>query len=752
MNPSEPLRDLLENLAKGYTGGGEVEVQFDDQPRITQDGETVYVWTEPGDVLGVDLDGPNEFRVIRDALNHEAAHYNYSDLSGKAEFAARYPDFRKLAGAVCNRLEDSYIDSRRLSGRDGYPGLRGAHALFAESQMATADGVDELDRSEALVRCVDYYALAGRVPGIRDADPEVREFAAWAKPRIEDLRRTDDAEGREELMTEIMDELVRRMPDRPDLSDLAQDIAEAASGELPDEADIENCVVEVVEPEDVPEDAETAEIDPEDLDPETLEDLAEQADADEAESGEGEPGGADAPGDDPEDGTDAETADGGESAGESEDGDEQGDGEGAGDEADESADEAGQGDGDGEAEDGADGDADADGESDGDGSDADDDADGEARGESGETEGRSTDDDGAREDEATEDPTADLMDDLADLDERDERGESPEFHDAGEDYAEASEADERRYERVEDDAAYATETDMGRRKSRRDERAQAANVGPSDVTSDEVRRVLRESGLAADIRKAFEQFATQDTTVRSEDGDRLNTEAAVRHMAGDYSETQVYETDYTAATGGRCIGVALDASNSMNSDGSELVTTHLGGGTGAIVDAKIALGAIHLAAHELGDDLVSSAFHSPNAPSTPLITGPGESFEWSHLDGVTYGGTTPTAHAVLDTLELIREQGGNDEIMLVVTDGLPKDGHPDLDGATYAEDAAIAVNMARAQGVGVIGIGVGSGVREGKMAQMFGSDGYVLTDSDNLVSELVDIYADELDYDTPPGY
>jgi nitric oxide reductase activation protein len=60
--------------------------------------------------------------------------------------------------------------------------------------------------------------------------------------------------------------------------------------------------------------------------------------------------------------------------------------------------------------------------------------------------------------------------------------------------------------------------------------------------------------------------------------------------------------------------------------------------------------------------------------------------------------------------------------------------------------------MARAQGVGVIGIGVGRNVRRHKMTEMFGADGFVLTDSDNLVSELVGIYADELDYETPPGY
>jgi len=744
MQPSEPLRNLLENRARDYTGG-EVEVEFDEQPRITQDGETVYVWTSPGEVLGIEdrieIGSPNEFRVIRDALNHECAHYRWSDLAGKETFMGRYPDYKRLAGAVCNRLEDSYIDSRRLSGRDGWPGLRQAHAFFTESQVADAPGVDELDRANALVKTIDYYGLAGRVPGIRDADDEVRTWAAWVKPRIDELRRTDDAADREAIMTEIMDALVSRLPDKPDLDDLADAIAEAASGDVPDEGEVEDAS-ETVEagdesaaPEDLP--------DPEDLEPDDVELADDEAEADaELDADElpedvreelAEQAEDDAQGD-AGDGDDSEDAEGGDAAGDDEQADADENGEQGGDDA--------------EGED-----KDTDGES------------GDEFG--GETEGRSTGDEGESEaGKSSEDADADLMDELAELDERDERGESPEFHgaDPESDYDEASESDARRYERVEDEAVYANETDIGQRKANRDERAERASLGSNDATGDQVRQVLRESGLADDIRRAFEKFATLDVTVRDETGDRINTEAAVRHMAGDYSETQVYETDYTAATGGRVIGVALDISNSMKNDGSDLVHDVLDGGRpegsfnsresrGAIVDAKVALGSIHLATHELGDELVSSAFHAPGSTArTPLITGPGESFSWDHLDSVTYGGTTPTAHAVLDVLELIRDEGGSDEIMLVVTDGLPKDGHPDLPGSTYAEDAAIAVQTAREQGVGVIGIGVGDRVREGKMKQMFGEGGYVTTESEDLVSELINIYADELDYERPPGY
>lgn len=713
MNPSKPLKRLLENLGKSYARR-EVNVEFDDQPRITEDGETIYVWNNPGEVLGLDVSGANEFRLVRDALNHEVAHDRWSVLDGKAEFAARYREdgYARVAGTVMNVLEDAYIDSRRLA---EYPGLRQAHAFFSESQMRT--DVSELDDSNALVSCIHQIAQSGRVNGIRDAPEDVRGFAAWVRPHVEAVRRADDPDEREAIAARVTDELVSRLPEKPDLDDLLDELADAASGDEASEREVENAEPSEIDADQIPDDlaeleppedgGEASEAELTDEAAEKVEELLEDADEspgdEDDEPGEGEQADAD--------GEDAPESEGGEDAG-----DESGD--------DENAESDGQG--------GADGDESVD-----------------ADGEAGEQGGEDAGDEAGHETDA-------LGDELAELDELDERGESPEWHgvDEGDDYESASEADERRYERVESEDAYMNETPIGRRKRERDKSMSSPSLHTKDASAEQVRQVLRESGLARDVRRAFEQFATEDVTVTDETGDRMNLERVVEHMSGNYGVTDVYETDYTAATGGRVIGVALDVSGSMRDDGSELVNEILDGHRGAIVDAKVALGAIHLAANELGDELVSSAFHTPSrtGASTPLITGPGESFEWDHLDTVTCGGRTPTAHGVLDALGLIRAQGGKDELMLVVTDGLPKTSHPDLDGNTYAEDAAIAVNMARAQGVGVIGVGVGDDVRRSKMARMFGSDGYVMTDSENLVSELVGLYADELDYDRPPGY
>ncbi|QPL12270.1 MIDAS domain protein [Halorubrum phage Hardycor1] len=710
MNESEPLRTLLENLGKSYARR-EVDVKFDEQPRITPDGETIYVWSNPAEVLDLDMSGANEFRVIRDSLNHETAHDRWSVLDGKATFSARYPENSRVAGTVLNILEDAYIDSRRLA---EYPGLRQAHAFFVEAQMS-AD-VSERPVEQALITSIHQIAMSGRVNGIRDAPETVREFAAWVRPHVREVRRADDPDRREAIAARVTDELVDRLPDTPDLDDLLDELADAVSG---DEADPET--VENMPDMNVPDDEDLDDLDDLDL-PDAPEVTVEVADAEDESGEEPDESAEDAPsvsGDEDEAEDTDENDDGA--------GGEQGEGGGEGDETDG---DGGAGDGDGETDESGD-----------EGDDADTDGEGVSEGDAGET--------------SLDDETSDELDTL---DELDERGESPEWSgvDDDEDYEEPSATDERRHDRVSNEAARSS-TELGERRREREARREKLDDyrDDRDASSDEVREVLRATGLAEDIRRAFGKFATEDVTETSDDGDRINLERAVEHMSGDYGVTDVYETDYTADTGGRCIGVALDTSNSMKADGSDMVREVLDRDSsnnepGAIVDAKVALGAIHLAANELDDDLVANSFHGDD--SVGLISGPGETFEWSNLDSVTQGGSTPTARGILDATELVREQGGTDEILLVVTDGIPRKGVTELDGVNATDDARLAVERARADGMGVIGIGVGTGIREGNMRRMFGEDGYVMSSSDDLVDELVSIYANELDYERPAGY
>jgi hypothetical protein len=705
MNESEPLRDMLANLARGYTGAT-FDIEFKPQPSIDPAGDRICVWTTPGDVLGLDLDTADEYRIIRDSLNHECAHYRHSDLEAKERFAGEYEnDYPHVAGTVLNILEDAYIDSQRL---ERHPGLRYAHAFFAESQLDDDADVSERDTADALVRALHQLGVGGRVVGITDADDTVREFAAWALPHVEAVREADTQAERLDIAARVHERLLEDLPERPDASVL-EDIAELGDM-LPAEHEIASSKAPEVDPDDV--DAELPEMDA---------GLPADTDADAGSGDEGDNSDAD---------PDADAADG---AGDADDADDE--------DADADDDGAAAGNGD----DGTDDEADTDTGTD---TAADPDGDGDAAGDDDGDGEPSTG--GTGEAEHGEDPDGDdLADVLDDLEDADAAGERPEWHglEDGDDYEEPSAADVQRAERAEARAAERNETKMGERRARRDDRL-GEGVGRQDRTSDEIRDLLRETGLATDVRRAFERFASEDITVRRESGDRLNTEAAVRHVSGDYSETAVYEQDYTAATGGRTISVALDLSGSMRHGGD------LAGG--AIVEAKVALGALHIAAEQLGDTLTVSGFWTPRGRGqTPLVTGPAESFEWEHLDAVTHGSgstTTPTAHGILDALELAEAGGGEDRIVIVLTDGIPKTGHPSMDGVTPAEQAGHAARIARQDDTAVIGLGVGKAAEnEEKMRTMFGSD-YVLCSTDTLTEELVAIYENQLDFERPRGF
>ena len=322
------------------------------------------------------------------------------------------------------------------------------------------------------------------------------------------------------------------------------------------------------------------------------------------------------------------------------------------------------------------------------------------------------------------------------------------------DDAEPSRQDERRYEKVQREEGHKT-TDIGTRQTERD-----ANIGRDlereDVRSDRVQELLDSTGLADDIRRAFERFKTRDITIPAKRGNALNIDGIVRHMSGDYRETRVYQQRYTAATGGRTIGVCLDISGSMEHYG------HLG--RGAIVDAKVGLGALHIATEAMNDNLVANAFATKYSGDNsdvmlPLIVGPGEAWDWEYLDSVTTEMLTPTAHAVRDMTDLLLDAGGRELVMVVVTDGEPtytldKRASPSSGSASVDEtlgDAARMVAEARSRGIKVIGMGVGSGASDTMMKHVFGPDGYVLTGTDTLVTDLVNVYENQLDITAGPA-
>jgi len=329
MQQSEPLREILGNLADEYAEGNP-DVQFDDQPRISTDGETIYVNPEFADMLGIDVSAANEFRLVRNTLNHEVAHELYSDLEAKEEFGARYEDegYTQVAGTVLNILEDAYIDARRLS---EYPGLRQAQAFFAENQMD--EDVSEKPTGEALLTSIHQIALGGRVNGIKDADEVVRDFAAWVRPRVVEVRRTHTQDERVALAAEVTDKVTELLDQHgtqePDLSDLLDALDSMSGGELPDDAEIENA--EPLTDEEMPDmdGAAMPDMDAEDMG----EGESEQAGGGECDGegegdeGDGEGGSGDGDGEEG-DGAEGEEGDEGDGSAGDEDGGEYGEGEG----------------------------------------------------------------------------------------------------------------------------------------------------------------------------------------------------------------------------------------------------------------------------------------------------------------------------------------------------------------------------------------------------------------------------------------
>lgn len=326
-----------------------------------------------------------------------------------------------------------------------------------------------------------------------------------------------------------------------------------------------------------------------------------------------------------------------------------------------------------------------------------------------------------------DDPLADVdPDELADAIEEMERQarerESGDWYGVSDDYREADAEDVRRYERLQK-RIEENRTPLAQRQADRDQRIRE---NPAVWSGDEVRAELRETGLAQEVEDAFRRLKTQDHPEPADDGDELHIEGYIRHLAGDYSEDEFYLESAAVEAGDRAVAVALDMSGSMNE-----------------LDAKVALGALWVATNAIGDDLVASAYYTSNPrnePRTTLITGPGESFDWDHLDAVKTRDLTPTPSGIADAKGLLAGTSKREEVLIVITDGeanITTDGRNDTNDAL--RETAEYVNQARAEGIKVIGLGVEPVVPE-MMAATFGDDGYVMARSEDMADALVEVY------------
>lgn len=236
MQRTNALRDLLEDMTAVFNDGDRLDVEFDDSSYARPDG-TVVVAPNVRESLGRNLSGPQELRCIINTLSHEVEHVRESDLTGKEAFMEEYPEYPRVAGAVCNIVEDQYIDWHR--GRR-FKGTRKAQAFVVDALMDNhhrRPRIDNMDETaNALVEGLLQVSFAGYAKGVSDADDTVREYLAWARDKVDDARREPDLARREEIMHELTEALLDRLPPRPDIDQDALDdlVDDMPTDEVPD--------------------------------------------------------------------------------------------------------------------------------------------------------------------------------------------------------------------------------------------------------------------------------------------------------------------------------------------------------------------------------------------------------------------------------------------------------------------------------------------------------------------------------------
>lgn len=339
--------------------------------------------------------------------------------------------------------------------------------------------------------------------------------------------------------------------------------------------------------------------------------------------------------------------------------------------------------------------------------------------------------DGEVEDGTEVDADEDLSADEAAMDEQDGDRSAGEWYDSDpEQYNEASDLDEGRYERLQKEIRE-SQDGLGQRKKDRDKKIQEALADDRrGGATDRAQTALRANNMDREIEAAFNQIATQDFEFPDEEGASLNMDAIVRHRAGDFTEREWYFYEEVAETGDRAVGVSLDLSGSMQA-----------------WKALMALGALAIGTRTIGDELVASAFQTAGTydnVTTPLIIAPGEDFDWENTRHLFSRGITPTAHGIHDVRNLLKQTSKREKVLIVVTDGeanVAYDGTGDYEEGIRS--AREAVETARAEGTTVIGLGI-SGVSPEAMDRTFGEDGYVLADSDDLTTALLNVYGRQM--------
>lgn len=121
------------------------------------------------------------------------------------------------------------------------------------------------------------------------------------------------------------------------------------------------------------------------------------------------------------------------------------------------------------------------------------------------------------------------------------------------------------------------------------------------------------------------------------------------------------------------------------------------------------------------------------------MTGPNEPFDPDHLSAVETGGGTPLAAGIQEGRRLLKAADADERVLLVVTDGRPRDGLPD--GESPEADTRSQIEHCRRDGITVVGVGVDSG---SKMNSLFGEDAHVEVEDEAFADRLLDVYREQL--------
>jgi len=766
MNETDALRDMLHDLTRLYCGE-RVEVRFDTQPHYAGEdfgGPYLAVNADVNDWYDIDppVSGPNELRLLRDTLSHESYEFNMGKPNAKAAFIVRHGEVEqdddetvqdaarraaakgRYAGQIYNVIRDAWVNSARCA---NFPGLRRTFAYKADLLAGDAD-VSELPTHEALLAGLHQIALTNTANGISNADSEVREALAWARLQVEDARAVDSHVSLLAIADRVADRFVAHVPAGQNArdDDLLQLIDDRTMKVETDDMDA-SAVSSTLNLADPPEDiADDLDLNDMAVDMTSADDVDAADDGDGSESSDG-PSPEDLPDSLADAEGDSEDADGSGAGGGAEspdDGNESGAGGSGGDEPTDEGEPGPTSESDENGESGSSGDA---GGSESDHTDQGED------GESGEPDRVGdgvTSGDSGRFDGDSSTVLDDMLDDMDDLEGSERPAGDRLGLDDGDDYHDPDAGDRDRFEQIQKHQNR-KQTPMGDRIGRRNE---WGNFHRKDVDADEIKSLMRERGLVKQFRTAFSRIKTAErTTTTRKPTQSINLKNAVRHKAGDFSTRDVYETTERGATGGRAVCVVNDGSRSMNKAGS------FHENNAAIVDEKATFAALALAADEIGDTIMGNVFDSKRKNGVGLVTAPDEPFSWEHLDEFSCtGGCTPLASGIMDGIELLDEvPNPNDRVMLVLTDGKANEGLTGTKWARHATgdnkaDAAKAAEFARAEGITVIGVGIGSAVNERYLRHIFGTDDngedlFVHVDADTLVDDVLRIYREQLDDD-----